>query len=121
MSEENKAMLASWAKVFVLTLIASFLALQTAPWNLSGDQWLAVLWSGGLALINVVYNWLDSKDPRYGRGYVAPVVVPVAAPQARAAAPKAAPAKKTAAPAAKKAPAKKAPAKKAAPKKATGK
>ena len=116
MSTEHKAMLASWAKVFVTSLLASFLALQTPPWELHGDQWLAILWSGLLAVALVVYNFIDPKDTRYGHGYTAPVapapVLKAATPEIKPAAKKA-PAAPRKAPAAKKAPAKR-PAKKPA-------
>ena len=123
LSAEHSAMLQTWAKVFVTSLLASFLALGTPPWELEGTQWLAILWSGMLALAMVVYNWLDPKDPRYGRANtvllnISPASVPTPDP-APAAKPelKVAPAPK--APAAKKAPA--AAKKAAAPKKAPAK
>lgn len=121
MSAEHTAMLTSWVKIFVTTLLASFLALATPPWELEGTQWLSILWSGLLGVAIVVYNYLDPKDSRYGHGgpvAPAPMVSSPAvpelkvAPAPRAAAAKRAPAATKAAPAPKKAPAKKAPGKK---------
>lgn len=120
LSAEHSAMLQTWAKVFATSLLASFLALGTPPWELEGTQWLSILWSGLLALALVVYNWLDPKDPRYGHHSnlavlnISPPSVPTpaakpelkAVPAAKPPAAKKAPAKKTAAP--KKAPAKRA-------------
>jgi len=100
MSNEHKAMLVSWVKVFVTSLLASFLALRTPPWELHGEQWLAILWSGLLAVALVVYNFLDPKDTRYGHGFTA---TPAPAPEMKAAPLAAVP--KPKAPAAKKAPA----------------
>lgn len=119
LSAEHSAMLQTWAKVFVTSLLASFLALGTPPWELEGTQWLAILWSGLLALAMVVYNWLDPKDPRYGHSNAVLLPVTPASVPTPAAKPelKVAPAPK--APAAKKAPA--TPKKAAAPKKAPAK
>lgn len=61
-------MLGSWARVFFASLISSLLALQIAPWELTGQQALAVLWSAVMAVLVVVLNWLNPNDPRYGRG-----------------------------------------------------
>lgn len=128
LSAEHSAMLKTWAKTFATALLASFLALGTPPWELEGAQWLSILWSGLLALAMVVYNWLDPKDPRYGRANtvllnISPpsVPTPAAKPELKVApAPKAPAAKKAPAAAKKAAAPKKAPAKRPA-KKATDK
>lgn len=123
LSAEHSAMLQTWAKVFATSLLASFLALGTPPWELEGTQWLSILWSGLLALAMVVYNWLDPKDPRYGHSNA--VLLPLAQTPAASTASVPTPAAKPelkAVPAAKAPAAKKAPAKKtAAPKKAPAK
>lgn len=68
MSAQMKAMLGSWARVFIAAAITAFLALQTPPWDMSGDQWLAIVWAALLSLLPVVLNWLNPNDTRYGRG-----------------------------------------------------
>lgn len=68
MSDQMRAMLGSWARVFMVAVITAFLAMQTPPWDVTGDQWLAVLWAGILSVLPVILNWLNPNDPRYGRG-----------------------------------------------------
>lgn len=74
MSSQVKAMVGSWARVFLVAVITAFLAMQTPPWDVTGDQWLAVLWAGILSVLPVVLNWLNPNDPRYGRGSGNPLV-----------------------------------------------
>jgi hypothetical protein len=63
-SSEFKAAFRSWTKVF----LAAVLSLAA-----SGERdWKALLSAGICAILPVFYNWLDPKDPRYGRGYEAP-------------------------------------------------
>lgn len=52
-------MLKSWAKVFGAGVIALAIAGERDP--------KALVAAGVAALLPVVYNYLDPKDPRYGR------------------------------------------------------
>lgn len=66
MNQTQKAMLASWVKVFIAALIAAITATGTAPWDWTPDQALGALWSAISATLVVVYNYLDPADTRYG-------------------------------------------------------
>ena len=70
MPDQVKAMLGSWARVFLISAITAFLAMQTPPWELSGDQWLAVLWAAILSILPVIVNWLNPGYIMYGNGSV---------------------------------------------------
>jgi len=61
-SNEHKAILKSWAKVFAAAVIAAYTA--------GNREWTVVLNAGVAALLPVVYSWLDPKDSRYGRRVV---------------------------------------------------
>lgn len=59
MSKQQVEMLKSWAKVFGSGVVALAIAGERDP--------KALLAAGAAALLPVVYNYLDPKDPRYGR------------------------------------------------------
>lgn len=69
MSKQTKAMLKSWANVFVAAVIASFLALivdsQTLALDLKAVE--AIVISGLVAVLPVIKNYFDKNDPRYGK------------------------------------------------------
>jgi len=58
-SKQTKAILKSWAKVFVAASIACYLA---------GSRDVNAIANAGLAaLLPVIYTWFDPTDKRYGR------------------------------------------------------
>ena len=71
MSEQMKAMLKSWANVFVAAVITALLVTVVDQQTLALD-WKAVeavLIAGLVAVLPVVRNYFDKSDPRYGRTY----------------------------------------------------
>lgn len=67
MSEQVITMLWSWAKVFASACLTVVLVALTQGTAL---EWQAVLVAGLVAVLPVIINWLDSGDPRYGRGFL---------------------------------------------------
>ena len=60
----NKALVLSWLKVFLSAVLTAVLtAIATGDWTL-----LTILFAGLVSVIPVIINWLDTSDPRYGRG-----------------------------------------------------
>ena len=59
MQSELAELLKSWVKVFLAAVIASYLA--------GGRAWVDILNAGLIAVLPLVYTWLDPKDPRFGR------------------------------------------------------
>lgn len=59
MKKEHLEMLKSWAKVFGAGVVALAIAGERDPKSL--------LAAGVAAVLPVVYNYLDPKDPRYGK------------------------------------------------------
>jgi hypothetical protein len=59
-STENKEMLKSWVKVFLAAAVSMYMAGNTSPHDL--------LNAGLIAVLPLVYSWLDPKDHRFGRG-----------------------------------------------------
>lgn len=71
MSKETKAMLKSWANVFVAAVITALLVVLVDQQTLALD-WKtleAVLIAGLVAVLPVVRNYFDKSDPRYGKTY----------------------------------------------------
>lgn len=68
MSQQTKAMLRSWANVFIAALITALLVVivdtQTLALDLKTLE--AVLIAGLVAVLPVVKNYFDKNDPRYG-------------------------------------------------------
>ena len=69
MSKQTKAMLKSWANVFVAAVIASFLAILVDSQTLALDWQTveAILIAGLVAVLPVVKNYFDKSDHRYGK------------------------------------------------------
>ena len=68
MSTQTKAMLKSWANVFIAALITALLVVIVDTQTLALD-WKtleAVLIAGLVAVLPVVKNYFDKSDPRYG-------------------------------------------------------
>lgn len=69
MSTQTKAMLKSWANVFIAAVITALLVVLTSNSGtipLDGETWLSVLIAGLVAVLPVVKNYFDKSDPRYG-------------------------------------------------------
>ena len=70
MSTQIKSMLSSWFNVFISALITAVLVVLTSNDGtipLDGEIWLGVLISAVVAVLPVMKNYFDTKDPRYGR------------------------------------------------------
>jgi len=70
MSTQTKAMLRSWANVFIAAVITAILVIFTSNSGsipLDGETWLSVLIAGLVAVLPVVKNYFDPHDPRYGK------------------------------------------------------
>jgi hypothetical protein len=67
MSEQTKAMLKSWANVFVASLITALIVVLGDGQISVEDLWY-VLVSAVVAVLPVIKNYFDTSDPRYGKG-----------------------------------------------------
>ncbi len=67
LSAESKAILKSWAKVFMASSFAVYAAGSASFWK--------ILNAGLVAVIPVIISWLDPKDARFGRKVVIKAVV----------------------------------------------
>ena len=70
MSQQTKAMLRSWANVFIAAVITALLVILTSNGGtipLDGETWLSVLIAGLVAVLPVIKNYFDKNDPRYGK------------------------------------------------------
>jgi hypothetical protein len=65
MPEQAAAVLWSWARVFLAAALTYVLTALTAGTPLA---WQAVAIAGAVSTLPVVINWLNTNDPRYGRG-----------------------------------------------------
>ena len=68
MSQQTKAMLKSWANVFIAAVITALLVviLDTNTLALDWKTVEAILIAGLIAVLPVVRNYFDKNDPRYG-------------------------------------------------------
>ena len=72
MSQQTKAMLKSWANVFMAAVITALLVVIVDTQTLALD-WKtleAILIAGIVAVLPVVRNYFDKNDHRYGKGAV---------------------------------------------------
>lgn len=70
MSDQTKAMLRSWFNVFISALITAVLVILTSNNGtipMDGELWLGALISAVVAVLPVIKNYFDTKDPRYGK------------------------------------------------------
>jgi hypothetical protein len=70
MSQQTKAMIKSWANVFIAAVITALLVILTSNSGsipLDGETWLSVLIAGLVAVLPVIKNYFDKNDPRYGK------------------------------------------------------
>ena len=66
MSEQTKNMLMSWLNVFVAAVITALIVVLGDGQISVEDLWY-VLVAGLVAVLPVVKNYFDKKDPRYGK------------------------------------------------------
>ena len=78
MSNQALNVVWSWLRVFLAAFITATLV-DIANGGLDGINWEAILISGIVAVGPVVIRWLNPADPMYGKGYVAPPLVSIAA------------------------------------------
>ena len=67
MTTQFKAMLNSWANVFIASVITALIVVLgdgALTWN---DIWY-VLIAGAVAVLPVIKNYFDKNDTRYGKG-----------------------------------------------------
>jgi len=57
------------AKVFIGTVLGQVLTAQVGIFDVGPDRLRGALAAGVTAVLVTVYNWLDPKDTRYGRGH----------------------------------------------------
>ncbi len=67
LSNQTKAMLKSWANVFVAAVITALIVVLGDGAVTVEDLWY-VLVAGLVAVLPVVKNYFDKNDHRYGRG-----------------------------------------------------
>lgn len=60
MSTESKEMVKSWVKVFLASVIALYMS--------GSRDALDLVNAGVIAVLPLIYTWLDPKDHRFGRG-----------------------------------------------------
>ena len=66
MSEQTKNMLKSWLNVFVAAVITALIVVLGDGQVSVEDVWY-VLVAGLVAVLPVIKNYFDKKDPRYGK------------------------------------------------------
>ena len=66
MSNELKALLASWGRSFLAACLAQFLALGGSVFDLNGDAVKTVVSAGLAALLPVIIRWLNPNDVAFG-------------------------------------------------------
>lgn len=69
MSNQTKAMLKSWANVFIASLITALIVVL-GDGSLSVEDLWYVLVSAVVAVLPVIKNYFDTSDHRYGKGAV---------------------------------------------------
>lgn len=67
LSKQMKAMLKSWANVFVAAVITALIVVLGDGAVSVEDLWY-VLVAGLIAVLPVIKNYFDKNDPRYGKG-----------------------------------------------------
>jgi len=67
MSEDNKAILASWGRSFLAACLAQFIALGGGAFDINKDGWKSIVAAGVAAVVPVIIRWLNPKDYAFGR------------------------------------------------------
>lgn len=76
--EQLAAMAATVARVFIAAALGQVIAYGSAVLEFSGSQWKGVAAAGIAAAIVVVFQWVNTGNSKYGRGYEqAPTTPPV--------------------------------------------
>lgn len=63
----NKAMLASYGRVFLATALAALFATGKLPTELTSAEWLNVANAIWVATIPTIIRYLNPNDPAFGR------------------------------------------------------
>lgn len=63
----NKAMLASYGRAFLATVLGAIFAMGKLPTEFTQAEWLAVANTVWIAVIPVAIRWLNPNDPVFGR------------------------------------------------------
>ena len=66
MSQQTKNMLMSWLNVFVAAVITALIVVLGDGQITLDDLWYVVV-AGLVAVLPVIKNYFDKKDPRYGK------------------------------------------------------
>ena len=66
MSQKTKSMLMSWLNVFIAAVITALIVVLGDGEITLEDLWY-VLVAGLVAVLPVIKNYFDKKDPRYGK------------------------------------------------------
>ena len=57
-----------YARVFLASLITAFMVMNKPIFNLTSDDWKAVVSAAVASFLPIVLSALNKKDSRYGRG-----------------------------------------------------
>ena len=68
-SQQTKAMLKSWANVFAASLLTALIVVL-GDGEITVDDLKYVVVSALIAVLPVIKNYFDKKDPRYGKGSI---------------------------------------------------
>ncbi len=63
-----KAVLVSWGRTFFAAALAQYILLGKTPFTTTVDDLKVIVSAGVAALVLVVFNAINPKDRRYGRG-----------------------------------------------------
>lgn len=66
MSDQNKAIFASWGRSFLAACLAQFIALGGGAFDLSADGFKSIASAGLAAVVPVILRWLNPKDYAFG-------------------------------------------------------
>lgn len=68
MSEQNKALVASWGRSFLAACLAQFIAIGGSAFDLNADGVKSIIAAGLAAVVPVIIRWLNPND--YAFGYI---------------------------------------------------
>lgn len=60
-------MIGSLFRVFLSAVLAQYIASGASIFDVSGDMWKTFVGAGVSSVVLVGYNYLNPKDPRYGK------------------------------------------------------
>jgi len=70
MSHNTLTQLSAAAGTLARTFLVTFIGAILTAGNYSETSLKAALYAGAGSVLMVTYNWLNSSDTRYGKGYV---------------------------------------------------